>query len=106
MTRICQAGVARDVTPEAGLGLGLGVGHQVPATTAAALEGVVEPEPVAGLVDHRVAEVVATGGAAAHAGHVDADAVELGRSGVLPWEPGPAEDRGAPRTAAADVEVQ
>ena len=52
-----------------------------PSPAAATLEGVEQAEPVAGLVDHRVAEVVAGRPAAGHRGDVHRDAVQVGRAG-------------------------
>jgi hypothetical protein len=63
-TRLARARVTADGAARAGARLGRRIGDTVTRAGAAALEGVVQTEPVAGLVRGRLAEVEANGGAA------------------------------------------
>lgn len=69
-TGLAGAGVTADRAAGRSGGLGGGVGDGVTGTGAAALEGVVETEPVTNLVGGGVAEVV-VGGAAARGGAIE-----------------------------------
>ena len=80
-----RAGIPAGLATERGGLLGGRIGDEVTALVALAEERVLEVEPVAGLVDERVALVVQAGVLARGAGHglpVDHDAVEVGLGGI------------------------
>lgn len=93
-------------TPLARRRLGLGIGDVVPRVEAAALEGVVEPDPVAGLVHAGLALVVGGEGPAGEGGEVDDDAVVCGCGGVGLGEGGVAEEGGPGAGEVYGVDVE
>src|SRR5581483_1487866 len=88
---VAGAGVLAGGALVGGVALGRRVGDPVALAAAAVLEGVVEAEPVPGLVDGAETPVEAVDVAARHALGVDDHAVADRLGAVLPGERRPAE---------------